>query len=68
MMIVGAYERRCKSQSISLRRTSIKSDLAFASTWVVNDNLTFSFSWIHDLYTHYRMASDYFYLNTYISF
>jgi hypothetical protein len=36
--------------------------------WVVSDNLTFSFSWIHDLSTHYRMASDYFYLNTYISF
>lgn len=36
--------------------------------WVVNDNLTFSFSWIHDLYTHYRMASDYFYLNTAIMF
>ena len=36
--------------------------------WVVNDNLSFSFSWIHDLYTHYRMASDYFYLNTYIMF
>jgi hypothetical protein len=36
--------------------------------WIVNDRLIFSFSWIHDLYTHYRMASDYFYLNTYITF
>jgi hypothetical protein len=36
--------------------------------WVVNDHLIFSFSWIHDLYTHYRMPSDYFYLNTYITF
>ena len=36
--------------------------------WVVNDNLLVSFSWIHDLYTRYRMPSDYFYLNTYITF
>jgi hypothetical protein len=36
--------------------------------WVVNDNLIFAFSWIHDLYDHYRMPSDYFYLNTYITF
>ena len=35
---------------------------------VVNDNLIFAFSWIHDLYDHYRMPSDYFYLNTYIIF
>jgi hypothetical protein len=36
--------------------------------WIVNDNLIFSFSWIHDLYTRYRMPSDYFYLNTYITY
>ena len=36
--------------------------------WVVNDHLIFAFSWIHDLYTHYRMPSDYFYLNTYVTF
>jgi hypothetical protein len=35
--------------------------------WVVNDKLIFAFSWIHDLYDHYRMPSDYFYLNTYIT-
>ena len=36
--------------------------------WVVNENLLLSFSWIHDLSTHYRMPSDYFYPNTYITF
>jgi hypothetical protein len=36
--------------------------------WVVNDNLIFAFSWIHDLYDRYRMPSDYFYLNTTITY
>jgi hypothetical protein len=38
------------------------------ANWVVNDNLIFSFSWIHDLYTRYRMPSDYFYLVTTVTF
>jgi hypothetical protein len=36
--------------------------------WVVNDHLIFAFSWIHDLYNRYRMPSDYFYLNTIITY
>jgi len=38
------------------------------ANWVVTDNLIFSFNWIHDLYAHYRMKSDYFFLNTTIVF
>lgn len=36
--------------------------------FVVNDNLAFTLSWIHDLYDHYRLPSNYFYLNTYVQF
>ncbi|MET0513922.1 MAG: transporter, partial [Nitrospiraceae bacterium] len=38
------------------------------ANWIANDNLTFAFSWIHDLYTRYRMPSDYFYLVTTVTF
>lgn len=36
--------------------------------WIVNEHLLLAFSWIHDLYDRYRMPSDYFYLNTYVTF
>ncbi|MDF0642520.1 MAG: transporter [Nitrospira sp.] len=36
--------------------------------WVPKDNLFFGISWIHDLYDHYRLPSNYYYCNLYVQF